>query len=661
MARYRFIHVGLMLVPLLFFRGKAFPVSVIQNDFLAWDVFLHLLWTIGPVFFVLSTISVMTQVWLSVSNLPEQRNPYVLYAWSNGGSFAALLTYPFIFEYIFDLSSQLQMWWAAYFVLMGLSVAGCFLIPLSSEVRPREKETPALDRKDVARWFLLSAGGVILFLSVTNIMTMAIAPFPLLWIIPLGIYLLAFVLNFKRVSWCPSWITRRIHLTIGLGMLFYLFLAMRSLPMAVKVLILVGMLFVLCMYCQNQLAQSRPAGNKNLTVFYLWVAFGGFAGGMMTTWLMPLVSQSVLEYVLGLTVIALAVKPTSGKNGGHLQTLMAMTVLIMALFLWPLGFAEKSFVGMVLLLALGGMVFNRLENAKNALASTMILLLLLTPSLEGIWSQKNYLYKKRNYYGICRIFDYGGVRVFMHGTTLHGVQRIGNGLASEPTSYYGPHSPVAQILEDKSFLAERVGIVGLGAGTLAVYGRRGQKMDFYELDPEVYRIANRFFTFTKESSATIAYFLGDARIALDRNPSVQYDILILDAFSGDAIPVHLLTREMMAKYRTHLNSEGILLFHVTNRYVKAGLIASRSALSEKGLFCYKSAEQIDRYELSSDWIAVTWSQSRFEKLLTEFHWKLMDAAVVARIRPWTDEYSNILTVIKADELRNSLTDLRALH
>lgn len=664
MLRYRMIHLVFLLIPLLFFPGRDLVVGNAQMDILlAIDVFRQLTFTIGPVFFVLSTMSLVMQVWLVESDLSQKHNPYALYAWSNLGSFAALLTYPFVFEFFFDVSSQLVIWRLSYLALIVLNILALWLIPVGKVPIAQAEQHVDLNKSQMLRWFFLSAGGVIVFLAVTNIMTMAIAPLPLLWIIPLGIYLLAFVLNFKQTPWCPRWISQSIHLTIGGSVIFYLLLERRIFPVAFEMLGFIGLLFILCMYCQNQLAQSRPFGSKNLTVFYLLLSFGGFVGGLVATWIVPLISTSILEYVLGLTIIALTVVPCLGqqKKESTWVSLAAMAILIVSLFMWPLAFKENSGVGLGLIIVLTMILFNRLNATKNAFALTLILILMLMSSLEVIWRPKVYLYQKRNYYGICRVFDYGGVRSFMHGTTLHGMQLLDKQSQQQPTSYFGEHSPVGQLLAEDSVAAKRIAIVGLGAGTLAAYGRVGQSIDFYELDEDVYKIANQFFSFTQESLADIAYFLGDARLTLEHNQQVRYDIIIVDAFSGDSIPAHLLTSEMMAKYQSRLSENGMILFHVTNRYLEAGLIVGRSAQALNAHFCFKSTQQVNSYELVSDWVAVTWSDRRFEELLSRFQWNRNDPAEAKRIRLWTDQYSNILTVVKYQELINSLKGFPGLY
>ncbi len=661
MSRYRILHVILMVIPLLFFPGRDFVVTPANDKiFLAADVFIQLLLTVGPVFFVLSTVSIVAQVWLAQSDLPQKDNPYTLYAWSNFGSFAALLSYPFVFEFFFDQSIQLLIWKATYYFLIGLSLWVCFAVEVKTVAFKVQEKVLDFNRQEIFRWVLLSAAGVMMFLSVTNILTMVIAPFPLLWIIPLGIYLVAFVLNFKRVPWCPAWMTKQIYMFIGLGVLFYLFQERAVLPIVFKMLGLFGLLFIYCMYCQNQLAASRPTGNKNLTAFYFFLSLGGFVGGVVTTWLMPLVAHSLLEFVLGLLIIALTTVASDNGRGKSSVALMSMAVLIVTLFLWPLAFFQENLLGFFLIVILVLILLNQIKSVKNAFALTMILLFMLTPSLEVLWGGKTYLYKKRNYYGICKVFDYGGVRSFMHGTTLHGMQSLDPALAMQPTSYFGAHSPVADVLKDESFARDHIGIVGLGAGTLAAYGGPGQKIDFYELDPEVYRIANRFFTFIKNSPAKISYFLGDARLALDKNTNAKYDILIIDAFSGDSIPSHLLTKEMLAICREHLSENGIILFHVTNRYLKAGLIAGRSASALNAHFCYKSTGEHDFYELHSDWVAVTWSDGRFERLVSRFGWDQRQVAKASAIRLWTDQYSNIIAVLKIDEFLNFFKGFRAV-
>lgn len=655
--RYRLLYLGLLLVPLLFFPGRDLVVSTTHSTLpLAMDVFWQLLFTIGPVFFVLSTVSIFTQVWLASSELSQRSNPYALYSWSNLGSFAGLLTYPFFFELFWDLSQQILIWRMMYLILIGVSLASYMLVGIKSAsvlTTPRLKSS-VISRNDILMWMLLSGGGVMMFLSVTNIMTMEIAPMPLLWIMPLAVYLLAFVLNFKRVPWCPSWINSKIHYVIGFGVLFYFFfqLSHYMIPILIKVLVLMFLLFVVCMYCQNQLLKRKPADNHDLTFFYLIISLGGFIGGFLTSWVIPIVCASIAEYLVALALITLTLTPKHDVKVTTGYMLRLMAYLMFLLFAWPMQFQEPHVWGVIFLFAVCFLIFKQLKKGPHALTLTLLVTLVLLPYLEMAWENKVFIYKERNYYGIYKVFHKDGMTDLLHGTILHGMQFQDPQMKSEPTSYYGQRSPLGLLLSAPIFESQRIGAVGLGVGTLSVYAKSGQIVDFYELDPDMVRIAQQYFTFTKDTPAQINYIVGDARLSLVKNPEVKYDILIIDAFSGDSVPVHLLTAEMIDIYRRHLTKKGILLFHVTNRYLQLDKIVTRAAQSSGAWFCYQKTENPEYWEIPSDWMALTWDEGNFHELTTRLRWKSIMPDNTIRL--WTDQYTSVMPIFKWKSLIDSL-------
>lgn len=663
-SKYLLIHLALLFLPLLFFPGRALSTGAHTNSgFIAADIFRQLLITIGPVFFLLATMSMVTQIWLAHSGLEQKTRPHTLYAWSNLGSFAALLNYPFVFEYAWDLSSQLLFWRLGYLALIVLNIIAWLLIPAGKdELIPNELPSEMTVKHRFIRPFLLSAGGVMLFLAVTNIITVEIAPIPLIWIIPLALYLLSFVLNFKDRPWYPAWIDRYIPGMMGISVVLYFLLQQQSLPVVTGGIATLILLFFICMYCQHQLLEQKPSAPGALTAFYLFISLGGFVGGLITTWLIPLISSSLLEYPVALLIIALAFPDISEKERGKKNTALQygiLIVFILVLLVWPWRFPKSNLLIVLILLWLSLRAFTFLKSMKYAVAGILGLTIVLSSYLEMAWTGRNFIYRKRNFYGIYQVYNTGRIRRFRHGATLHGTQIMDPQYPQNqlvPTTYYGEHSPVASVLGlPDHFPAGRVGVVGLGAGTLAAYSRPGQIMDFYELDPEVHNIADNYFTYLQNARGKLNFFIGDGRLNIKNNKEVKYDVLMVDAFNGDAIPYHLITEEMMNIYRQHLNPRGILLFHLSNRYFKLEQILSRIAAELHARMSYKlGVNSGDNIEELSLWGAITWDDGANKELISSAGWTPDDPSRSAGLRPWTDQYSNVLPIVKYDEFFGSV-------
>lgn len=493
---YRKIHLALVFIPFVFFPGRGLSIDPAQGQWpLVADVFVRLLTTVGPVFFVLSTVSVVWQVWLSRSDLPQRSNPYALYAVSNLGSFAALFSYPFIFEINLDLPSQLVIWRCAYLVFALLNAAAFFMISTKDHEKQENLEDDhIITRTDVLRWLLLGAGGVVMFLSVTNIMTYEVTPVPLFWIIPLGIYLAAFVLNFKRKPWCPRWMVTRIPFVLGMSAMLFFLVQQGIFPAIISVLLLCVVLFLLCMYCQAQLMAHKPRSDRSLAFFYVVISLGSFLGGFLTSWVVPLISINTFEYLIGLVLIASVrgLERKAAKEG--LGTVAAMAGWVVMLVAWPKVFTHYSIVGMAILCATVWFITMELGRSRWGLAVSLAIIACASSNLEAFYKRHEFIYKMRNYYGIYEVYDGTQMRTFLHGTTLHGVQLLEGDYKKIPLGYYSPLSAVGEIMIDNQDKFKNVALIGLGAGTLAVYGNTAQSYDFYELDPDVYKIAKKYFT-----------------------------------------------------------------------------------------------------------------------------------------------------------------------
>ena len=617
-SRYRVIQLVLILLPLLVFPGRMLKLGTESGSlFLAGDVFLRLVLTIGPVFFVLSTMSVALQVWLSASSLKERANPYALYATSNIGSLGALLTYPFLFEVLLDLPLQLQIWRISYAVLAALSLLLFFRVPLAAKTGSPEVPAAAPEKassnKDVWIWLLLSAASVIMFMSVTSVITFTIIPLPLLWIIPLSIYILAFILSFKPVPWCPKWLITQIPYILAVSGLLFLVILNKGSSVVMELLLLCGALFLICLYCQNRLAVRRPASERELTKFYLMISLGGFLGGILTSWVMPLVSKSVIEYLLGLAFVVLAVWMIGREPGTR-----------------SVNFGTRARAGALLIVP-------------------FLLIFFWASDLSGHYGV---LYRLRNYYGIWEIKDMTGARILIHGTTMHGMQFTDERLRLEPSCMFSRTSPVGEVLSSDKFNFKNIAVIGLGAGTLAVYTHPGQTMDYYELDPDVYTLAKRYFTYLDGAQGKINFIFGDARQTLAKAAERKYDLLIVDAFGGDSIPFHLLTVEAINLYVAHLNKGGILMFHISNRYIRLEPVLTYAAKIFKAYAGFRATSGLP-YGTGSLWVTFAWDQEQFQKLL-EAGWYPMVYFIKEQHRLWTDGYSNILPLINLKQLKESL-------
>jgi hypothetical protein len=666
--RYRRLHVILLLLPLLSFPGR--PLTKIffhQNVPMVMDVFWQLAVSVGLVFFVLSTTSIIFQSWLSASRLPERSNPYVLYAVSNIGSFLALLSYPFFFEAHFDLDTQLNIWRACYGVLLALH----FIAFKSVEV-DRTPEAEALPEvssvslQEKASWFLFAAAGAIAFLSVTNIITYEIAPAPLLWIIPLCIYLISFVLNFKERIYCPEWIKNKFHLTAAFSVLLFFLSEKRTLPLLVYMGGFYVSLYIVCMFCQNELVKSKPKGPKDLTLFYLIISTGSFIGGLLVSWVIPLVCATMVEYLLSFVVIYCALTIKEGTAKVRLYDFRLIFYSGMLLMLWPCVFRNYNFLGMIIIFYMFKYIYSELKNTHRAMCLNLIFVLSVTPSFVSLWASRDYIYAKRNYYGIYDIFDENGVRILANGTTYHGGQYLLPEKQMQPLTYFHQKTPVGRLMESKLYDFHTVGIIGLGVGTLAAYGKEGQEMDFFELDRDVFFIANKYFTYLKNSRAKINYIFGDARIALSNVPRNRYDLLVMDAFSGDSVPIHLLTTNAMSEYKNCIIRNGIILFHISNRYIDLVPVLFSNA-KKVGAYVALDANRGDEYkpEISSSiWVVVTWDPDTFNTLTSKLEWRVnfpRRERPVMFLRPWTDTYSSILPLLDLKSFLDSIKEFRPFY
>lgn len=657
--KYLPFYLGLFLLPLLFFPGRSFP-EILPANFsipLVLNVFMHLLWTIGPVFFVLSTASVMLQSWLSDSELDEKNNPYTLYAVSNLGSFAALLTYPFLFELFLDIGQQFLIWRLLYFLLLALIAYAVFTVKVSHESKlGKIWNTNGATGADCFRWLFFSASGVVMFLSVTNIITYEIAPIPLLWVVPLCIYLVSFVLNFKQRPWAPAWVEDKFYLTFALSIAWFFIILSGFVPFFVELIPLCIFLFHICMFCQRKLYKHRPVNLDNLPLFYLVIAAGGFLGGLITTWVMPLISFSTSEYLLGLALIALALSVGTKSQLMGWRNIFFVAYVCIVLIVWPVFFKRYNIFGILTLVFAFKICYSHLFKFPRSLFFSTILILLIMPPLDSMWSRTQDVYRHRNYYGQYRVYTAFGKRILTHGSTIHGAQFLDKKRENEPLAYYHRLTPAGGLL--RSTLAsnfKNIGIIGLGTGGLSAYAKEGQEIDYFEIDPDVYPIADKVFNFIKNTKGKTNFIYGDARITIKEMPPKKYDLLVVDAFSGDAIPVHLLTTEAIDEYRKRLTHKGIILFHISNRYLDfIPVLLSNANYLNAYANCKQNSDDIKKSLFATTWFTMTWDINTHNTLVKELKWGRHTANRGRLLRRWTDKYSNMILIMRLKDILNSL-------
>jgi hypothetical protein len=574
--------------------------------------------TVGLPFLLLSATNPLVSAWCAGRSRGEV--PYRLYALSNAGSMLGLLSYPVCVEPFLTSKGQAHAWSAAYAAFVFLCVAAAVRSrtppPLPEPGRPDSAGGPGPGAGSCLLWASLAACGSALLLSFTGHLTQNVAAIPFLWVLPLAVYLLTFILCFAEGT---RYYRRGLCLALlppafgGSAALLRLGVEFRNLPFVVSAF--AGALFVLCMFCHGELAVRKPAA-RHLTTFYLMVSLGGALGGAFVGLAAPLLFPGMVEIHLSLGTLA-----------------------FLASFLLVLD--ARTGTGPL--------------RRRAALPAAAVLLSACLAAFLGHEVRGMFLHARvsvRNFYGALRVTDVpssdgrGIVRKLTHGVINHGVQYMEPALRGKPTTYYGPDSGVGLALAaTRGGAPHRVGVIGLGTGTLAAYGRPGDRYRFYEIDPNVERLSREEFRFVPESRASVAVVLGDGRLALEREPPGRFDLLVVDAFTSDAIPVHLLTREAFALYSSHLAEDGILAVHVSNRYLALSPVVRLAAES-----IGKEARQVDTADDPEDgnvfgatWVLVSGRKGLFER-------GPLSSASEIPVRPgqraWTDGYSNLFGALK---------------
>jgi spermidine synthase len=617
---------------------------------------------VGFPLLMLCATAPLLQNWFSKGRDGASRDPYFLYAASNIGSILALLAYPLLIEPSSTLTLQRAYWGYGYIALAAL-IIGCGGIAWTSErglprasadvtatpEAPGLAHAPAPSWRRRARWVALALVPSSLMLGTTTYLSTDVASAPLLWTIPLAIYLLSFVVGFSQRRPLASGAAWRAAAAVLVIVVFLLSID-GSLPTLPQIAMHLTVLFLLTVALHSTLADDRPS-TTYLTEFYLWIAVGGVAGGLFNSLLAPLLFNSVTEYPLALILGALLVRNKAG-NAVRWQGLVAAVI---AGVLTPLVVYMSRTQGLPpLVLALPLMAFSLayIYSSRSRFGVGLALACVFIGGALAKPGTGNLIYARRSFFGVLRVFEAKKEHQhrLMHGTTLHGVESTQADLEAEPTTYYHAAGPVGQVFTKyKERLSNgRIGVVGLGAGTLSAYAQPGQQWTFYEVDPEVVRIANdtRYFHYLAACGARCRTELGDARLSLARAGSGTFDVLVLDAFSSDAIPVHLMTREAMALYLERLRPGGILVFHISNRHLTLRpLVAALAAEHElAGRVQFSSQRTNDFRQTPSEWVVLAKHESDLAPIAGDRRWERLPRT--GNPPAWTDDFSNILSVLK---------------
>jgi hypothetical protein len=623
--------------------------------------------SIGLPFFALAANNPLLQAWFVRTGHPGGRDPYFLYASSNIGSFLALLSYPFLLEPALSLRGQNLLWTVGYGVLI-LLIAGCGAMLLRSpQVAATESIAEAVDIRPPptwltrARWIFLAAVPSGLLIAVTAHISTDVAAAPLLWVLPLSLYLLTWVLVFQSRPLLPhKWILMLQPLAIA-GVIVLLAVGGEQ-----NLLLTLGghqlCFFVIAMACHGELARTRPAP-RYLTGFYVALSFGGMIGGLFAGLIAPFTFSWIAEYPI-LIVLAALCRPPFRERWPEMMRWYWLVLAILAVgWLAPAFLTERLFdavkeqrivaAGICAVLAAILAIVARTSPAKIAATVALALVLLrVYPSDEGRVTTV------RSFFGVHKIVvtPGGHYHVLMHGTTIHGAERMlnddGTKVAGrpEPISYYdkdgGIGQAIAAIRARKSGPI-RVAVIGLGAGTLACASAPGENWTFFEIDQTMIDTARdpRYFTFIEKCAPTMRPVLGDARLTFAREPDGQYDLIIVDAYSSDAIPIHLATQEAMAIYRSKLAPQGAVAMHVSNRHLELASVVAGIAKAN-GLTSWHFNEDSgrdDSYVFTTDVVISARADADIGSLASNEKW--VKTVPPAGQRVWTDDYSNILGAV----------------
>jgi len=653
--------------------NEAFKPSMSENPSL--QILLLLGFTVAAPYFLLSSTGPLLQAWAARSTQKAStklEHIYRLFALSNLASLIALLSYPFLIEPYFSVSQQAKVWSGLFVVFAFLCAACTFLslktAPLAPQAVARNLsfQNPSNELKPTVNsyllWLIFPGLACVLLLSITTHITQNVASVPFLWLLPLCLYLLTFILCFESNFWYRRWLF--YPLLIGLLPFMVWGLSKDNAVLSVKYAIplyCIG-LFVGCMFCHGELARIKPQA-QYLTRFYLFLSLGGALGGISVSLLAPLVFAGYWELPLTLMMTGLMLWLVNAKEALLLSWLIAclFALGLWALFKWPPFWFKTEHLslligivgsGAFLLAGIGylkhrsGIAFAATLGLMATVCSTVLFNTYIRTLKDGT------VQMQRNFYGTVRVRQNtaGSERKLSHGVILHGMQFTDLARHRIATTYYAETSGVGlavRYLREQRQRPLRIGVIGLGVGTMAAYAHARDWFGFYEINPQVIDLAKTQFTYlaaAKNAGATLDIIGGDARLALEKQPSQQFDLLLVDAFSSDAIPVHLLSTEALKLYSGHLAADGIVAFHVSNRYLELQPVVKQLAQIQNLYAFWISDEPAELYLSRSDYVLVSADPDLGGKPL--FMGRVIPIKTKENMKPWTDDYNNLFDVLK---------------
>jgi spermidine synthase len=652
------LHTVLLLLSCLYLpltlTGNAGDIS--EHHYPALWLFAYLLSAIGLPIFLISTTSPLLQKWFTHTG---HEDPYFLFAVSNAGSLLALISYPVLLEPNLKLSRQTHIWAVAYVVFLVLSL-GCMLVLWKSSRAERVSESkdlqkPSISLKQRLYWILLAFIPASLLFGVTTYITTEIAPTPLLWTIPLALYLVTFVLAFAGKHLLPAPIA---NAALGaLALLLTLVLAANATePTTAIVLLHLCFFFVAATICHNKLAGDRPSAAR-LADFYLCVAIGGMLGGLFNTLIAPIAFNTIIEYPLAIVLACLVVRENN-QNDSSVDRLFDVIwpaiigALIIALIFIVKGTDLSPVVAVAIIFGAPLVIINhrfRTRPVRFALALGAVML----GSVVYSETQNRTLHVERNFFGTLSVkLDHeSGTRILYHGNTIHGRQFINPVYQTEPLSYFHREGPLGLIFDafNANAASPNVAVVGLGTGSMLCYSFAGQRWTFYEINPAVVRLARtpEYFTYLEKCAAAYTdIVVGDARLKLQNAPDQLYGLIVLDAFNSDAIPVHLLTQEAIDLYMSKLATGGMLAFHISNRSLRLDGVLADLAEHNGAMSLSFADGEFDpvRGKDPSEWLVMARNSPAFDSLAQDPRWRVVQGRIDADV--WTDDFSNILRVFR---------------
>ncbi|MCF6204225.1 MAG: fused MFS/spermidine synthase [Methylococcaceae bacterium] len=654
------IAISLIALPIALPENSLPPTDSDPTFWIMWTLVL----AIGLPFFVVSTTSPLLQKWFSGVGHHTSEDPYYLYAASNAGSMIALLSYPFLLEPNIGLLQQKSFWSFGFGFLCLLIIACAFVLWRNQQVPTIESSAEIESEEDLPlttqlHWFALAFVPSSLLLGLTNFISTDVASVPLLWIIPLTLYLLTFIFVFSKWADKIHPVMVWLQPVVLLPFIAYSFVDPGAIPYWLNIIIHLTAFFLAVMVCHGELAKNRPH-TKHLTHFYLIMSFAGMLGGMFNTFVAPFIFNAVYEYPI-MIVAALLLRP--GLRTQKLGQQELFPILLLFLGLGVYFFNDKLSQELVYgvtngLLLLSGLIY-AFRSRPVTLALLTGIIIFFTLSIQNLIS--NVLYQERSFFGVLSVRESVLIdenkrpekyHELYHGTTKHGAQRLATHLQTTPLTYFSRQGPMGQLFKayDNQNDGWEIGVVGLGAGALACYAKDNQHWIQYEIDPLVIDTAQNtdYFTYLKRCSKNTTFSVGDARLSLNKEVDQKFDLLMLDAFSSDSIPMHLLTREAMELYFAKLKPNGILAFHITNRHLELKKVISDHVkyLKLSALIQEFKPKQDLPLVFATDWVVMAKQDEVLEPLRISQLGNWQKLPLYFGVKPWTDDFTNIIEIWK---------------